>query len=56
MFFFKKRTVYKYMCQNFMVTVSKKEDNTKQRTTQNKDMNILIPKHSNAKSYIRGLL
>ena len=53
MLFSKKQTAY--MCQNLMVNVSKNEDDTKQRTTQNKDTYILIPKYSNGKSYIRGL-
>ena len=44
------------MCQNLMVNVPKNEGDTKQRTTQNKDMYILIPKYSNGKSYTRGLL
>jgi len=40
------------MCQNLMVDVSKNEDDTKDRNTQNKDMYILIPKYSKGKSYI----
>jgi hypothetical protein len=44
------------MCHNLKVHVSQNEDDTEQRTTQNKDMYILIPKYSTGKSYIWGLL